>query len=59
MNDKARAARNAYRRRYAKEHPEKIRAQQERYWTKKAAQMEAASEGKEANHDSRITERGS
>lgn len=64
MNEKARAARNAYRRQYAKDHPDKIRKQQERYWTKKAAEMEAAElraslDGKEADHDSRTAERRS
>lgn len=40
MNDKAKAARREYKRRWAKANPEKIKAQQERYWTKKAAQTE-------------------
>lgn len=37
MNEQAAAARRAYKRKWAKANPEKIRAQQERYWTKKAA----------------------
>lgn len=41
MNAKAAAARRAYKRKWAKENPEKIRAQQERYWTKKAEQEAA------------------
>lgn len=36
MNEKARAARNAYRRDWVKRNPEKVKAIQERYWTKKA-----------------------
>lgn len=41
MNEKATAARRAYKRKWAKANPEKVRAQQERYWTKKAAQAAA------------------
>lgn len=33
-------ARKAYRRKWAKENPDKIRAYQERYWEKKAREME-------------------
>ncbi len=40
MNEKARAARNAYRREWAKKNPDKIRAINERYWTKKAEEAE-------------------
>ena len=40
MNDRARTARNAYRRQWARDNKEKIRAQQERYWEKKAEQLE-------------------
>lgn len=42
MNEKAAAARRAYKRKWAKENPDKVKAQQERYWTKKAE--EAANE---------------
>ena len=38
MTEEARRARNEYRRKWRKENPEKIRAQQERYWEKRAAQ---------------------
>lgn len=34
--EQARQARNAYKRQWAKDNPDKIRAQQERYWHKKA-----------------------
>ena len=33
----AREARNAYRRKWARENPDRIREQQRRYWEKKAA----------------------
>lgn len=44
MNDKARAAKNAYHRAWAKKNPEKVKAQQERYWERQAekAQQTAA-----------------
>lgn len=38
MTDAAIKARNAYRRAWAKKNPDKVRAQQQRYWAKKAAQ---------------------
>ena len=40
MNEKAAAARRAYKRKWAKANPDKVRAQQERYWTKKAAEID-------------------
>ena len=43
MTDKAKEARRAYKRKWAKENPEKIRAQQERYWNKKAEAAAAES----------------
>lgn len=42
MNEKAREARRAYKRKWAHDNPDKVRAAQERYWKKKAA--EAAGE---------------
>lgn len=42
MNEHAREARRAYKREWAKKNPDKIRAQQERYWSKKAAEQAAA-----------------
>ena len=44
MNEKALAARRAYKRKWAKANPDKVRAQQERYWMKKAAQYEEQAE---------------
>ena len=50
MNAQAAAARREYKRKWAKENPDKIKAQQERYWTKKAAEAAAADEpAKEEN----------
>lgn len=40
MNENAIKARREYRRKWAKANPEKVKAQQERYWTKKAAEAE-------------------
>ena len=37
MTDAAKAARRAYKRKWAKEHPDKVRAAQDKYWEKKAA----------------------
>lgn len=37
MTEKALEARRAYRREWAKNNPDKVKAAQERYWTKKAA----------------------
>lgn len=39
MTDKALEARRAYKRKWAKDNPDKVRAQQERYWTKRAEQQ--------------------
>lgn len=36
MDEKALEARRAYRRKWAHEHPEKLREYAERYWTRKA-----------------------
>lgn len=56
MNKAALEARRAYKRKWAKEHPENVKAAQEKYWTKKAAEMQAEQEaaaesGKEAAAD--------
>lgn len=44
MTEEAKAARRAYKRKWAKENPDKIRAQQERYWTKRANEAAANQE---------------
>lgn len=49
MTEEAKAARREYKRRWAQQNPEKIRAQQERYWNKKAAQ--AAQEQEQTNKE--------
>lgn len=42
MENKAAAdARRAYKRNWAKNNPEKVKAQQERYWAKRAAEQAA------------------
>lgn len=41
MTDAATKARNEYRRAWAKKNPDKVKAQQLRYWAKKAAEAEA------------------
>ena len=42
MTDEAKEARRAYKRKWARENPDKIRAQQERYWSKRAKADTAA-----------------
>ena len=39
MTEQAIAARRAYKRQWARDNPDKIKAQQERFWAKKAAEM--------------------
>jgi len=41
MSEAAKAARNAYKRRWAKENPDKVKAANRRYWEKKAQEAEA------------------
>lgn len=48
LDEKAKEARRAYKRQWARDNPEKIRAQQKRYWQKKAQEMETAAAGGEA-----------
>lgn len=40
MNAKAIEARRAYKRKWAKENPDKVKKHQERFWTKKAAEAQ-------------------
>jgi len=42
MNEKAAEARRAYKRAWARANPDKVKAQQERYWIRKAEAIEAA-----------------
>lgn len=47
MNEQAAEARRAYKRKWARENPDKVRAQQERYWTRKAEETEQAQKQEE------------
>lgn len=51
MTDNAKDARNAYRRKWAKNNPDKLREYQTRYWEKKAAEQDAAQEAKKTQAD--------
>lgn len=42
MTDKAKEARRAYKREWNRKNKDKVKAAQERYWNKKAEQLEAA-----------------
>lgn len=42
MSEAARLARNAYKRKWTRENPDKVKAAICRYWEKKAAEMEEA-----------------
>ena len=44
MTEEAKAARRAYKRKWAKENPDKVKQQQERYWQRKAAKGKEAAE---------------
>lgn len=44
MDERARQARKEYYRQYRKNHPDKVKAAQERYWLRKAMAAEAAAE---------------
>lgn len=48
MNEAAKEARRAYKREWNRRNPEKVKAAQERYWTKKAEQAEQAERDAEA-----------
>lgn len=57
MNKQAIEARRAYKRKWAKDNPEKIKAQQERYWSKKAEQA-AAEQAQEQQPEQNAPEQG-
>ena len=42
MNDAAKAARREYKKKWQREHPEKVKQYQARYWDKKAREAAAA-----------------
>lgn len=53
--EKIRAARAEYARRYRREHPDRVKAAQERYWLRRAEREKAARErGGEACGEARI-----
>ncbi len=54
MTEKALAARRAYRRQWAKNNPDKIKAQQERFWAKKAAEMEKLIKQEEGQNEKEL-----
>lgn len=47
MTEQARAAKAAYKREWAKKNPDKIKAQQARYWERQAALIEARARAEE------------
>lgn len=51
MNEAAKAARRAYIREWQRKNKDKVRATQERYWTRKAQELEQRSEDAEAQAD--------
>lgn len=48
MNDDAKAARRAYKRAWNRANPDKVKAAQERYWTRRAEREKAEKENAEA-----------
>lgn len=51
MNEAAKAARRAYKRKWQQENPEKVKKYQTRYWEKKAREAEAEAAGDPAATD--------
>ena len=52
MDEKAREARRAYKREWNRKNRDKVKAAQDRYWARKAAQIEAAkNSAEEARQD--------
>ena len=50
LKEKARLARNRYAREYKRKNPEKIKAINERYWIKKALELEAREKRLKSNY---------
>lgn len=44
LSEKARQARKAYKRKWQQENPEKVKSYQEKYWEKKAAELEQSAQ---------------
>lgn len=57
MTEQAAEARRAYKRKWAADHPEKVKEYQERFWAKKAAEA-AASEAETASRSDTEQEGG-
>lgn len=55
MTDKAKEARRAYKRNWAKANPEKVKAQQNRYWERVAEKEAARSEQAAATQSAAIS----
>lgn len=51
MTEQAKEARRAYKRKWAREHPENVRAHQQRYWERIAAERTATAEQAAALHE--------
>lgn len=51
MNEAAKEARREYKRQWARSHPEMVRAAQERYWSRRAAETAAKRSAILADHD--------
>lgn len=49
MTDKALEAKRKYEREWRRNNPDKVRAMKERYWAKKAAQLQAEAEAEAEN----------
>ena len=54
MTDKAREARNAYKRKWYKENPEKRREYERRYWERVGQAAESATDPKKAQNQPQI-----
>lgn len=51
ISKEAREARNAYYREWRKKNPEKLKQYQEKYWMKKAQEMQEQEEGDDLNDE--------
>lgn len=51
MTEQAKAAMRAYRREWRRKNPDKVKAYQEKYWEKKAAQQAQETQFDEEKHD--------
>lgn len=49
--EERRAVANEYKREWRKKNPEKVRAAQDRYWSKKAAELKARQEAEKAESE--------